>query len=178
MLGGLVAGLVFGVLLQKGGVGTYRVIVGQFLLTDHTVAKTMFTAIVVGSVGVYGMVALGWVELAIKPAYLLGVGLGGVIFGVGMSGLGYCPGTAVAAIGQGSRHAIFGVLGGVFGAALYGELHPYLVDNLLKVWDYGKVTFPDLLGVPPVAVIVPMALAALAMFAGIARWERDHPEFS
>lgn len=178
MLAGLAAGLVFGVLLQKGGVSTYRVIVGQFLLADHTVAKTMLTAIVVGSVGIYGMATLGWVDLAIKPSYLAGVGLGGLIFGVGMSALGYCPGTAVAAVGQGSRHAIFGVLGGLFGAGIYGEAYPFLEPNLLKVWDLGKVTLPQLLGVHPFALILPLAVAAVALFTAIGRWERRHPEFS
>jgi len=41
------------------------------------------------------------VSLHIKNATLLGNALGGLIFGVGMAILGYCPGTGVAAIGAG-----------------------------------------------------------------------------
>jgi hypothetical protein len=55
LLLGLVTGVVFGVLLQKGRVAKFPVIVGQFLLKDWTVAKIMGTAVVVGAVGVYAL---------------------------------------------------------------------------------------------------------------------------
>lgn len=41
---GLVTGIVFGVLLQKGRVAKHEVIVGQLVLRDFTVAKVMLTA--------------------------------------------------------------------------------------------------------------------------------------
>ena len=47
-------GLVFGFLLHRGGVTDYNVIVRQFLFRDFTVLKVMFTAIVVGGIGVAG----------------------------------------------------------------------------------------------------------------------------
>lgn len=176
MIGGLLAGIVFGILLQRGGVSTYRVIVGQFLLVDYTVAKVMFTAIVVGGLGVYGMLAMGWIDaLLIKPAYLVGVGLGGLIFGVGMTGLGYCPGTGVAACASGSRHAMWGMLGGVFGAAAYTWVYPHISGNLLKMADFGKVTLPEMLGVPPFFILGVLVLVAIAMFAAITRWENNQP---
>jgi hypothetical protein len=43
----------FGFLLQKGQVIKYRVIVGQSLLHDFTVLKTMLTAVVTGGIGLY-----------------------------------------------------------------------------------------------------------------------------
>jgi hypothetical protein len=49
---GALAGLVFGFLLQKGAVGRYETIVGQFLLRDHTMLKVMLSAIVVGGLSV------------------------------------------------------------------------------------------------------------------------------
>lgn len=54
---GLGTGVVFGFLLQKAQVAKYRVILGQLLLRDWTVAKTMLTAVAVGAVGVYALVA-------------------------------------------------------------------------------------------------------------------------
>ncbi|MHC5001987.1 MAG: YeeE/YedE thiosulfate transporter family protein, partial [Planctomycetota bacterium] len=100
---GAATGLVFGFLLQKGGVTRFQVIVGQFLLKDFTVLKVMLTAIVVGAIGIYGMRAAGMdVPLHVKGTALLANVLGGLIFGVGMAILGYCPGTALAAIGDGS----------------------------------------------------------------------------
>ena len=85
LMGG-VTGFLFGFLLQKGGVTRFSVIVGQFLLKDFTVLKIMLTAIVVGSVGIYGMRALGFdIDLHIKATALLGNALGGLIFGAGMA---------------------------------------------------------------------------------------------
>ncbi len=108
---GLFTGIVFGFLLQKGRVAKYEVIVGQFLFKDWTVVKTMGTAVVVGAVGVYGLVAMDMASLHIRPALLGGVLIGAVLFGIGMAVLGYCPGTSVAGCGEGRRDAMVGVLG-------------------------------------------------------------------
>ena len=54
LLLGLVTGVAFGFLLQKGQVTKFRVIVGQLLLRDWTVAKIMGTAVAVGAIGVCG----------------------------------------------------------------------------------------------------------------------------
>ncbi len=45
---GLLTGILFGFLLQKGGVTKYDVIIGQLLLIDLTVAKIMISAVVTG----------------------------------------------------------------------------------------------------------------------------------
>ena len=45
-------GLIFGILLNKGRVTDYNVIVNLFRLKDFTVLKIMLTAIVVGGLGV------------------------------------------------------------------------------------------------------------------------------
>lgn len=173
VVGGLLAGFAFGFLLQKGNVSRYPVIVGQFLFTDYTVLKVMLTAIVVGAVGVYGMVELGVLaHLHVKPAMLLANAVGGLVFGIGMVGLGYCPGTCVAAAGEGSKHALSGLLGMVVGAMLFTELFPWLQTNVMGVADLGKVTFADLLGVSPWWFVLILAAVSGAAFAAIGRWER------
>lgn len=173
LLLGALTGLVFGFILQKGGVTRFDVIVNQFRLKDHTVLKTMLTAIIVGGVGIYGMKALGGdFSLHIKSAALVAVGLGGVIFGVGMVLLGYCPGTAVAAIGEGSRHAIFGVVGMVVGAAIYAEMYPWLNKNVLKVQDLGKVTVPEQLHMSPWTMLIALIIGAGALFFGMERMDK------
>jgi len=45
---GLFIGILFGFLLQKGGVTKYDVIIGQLLLTDFTVVKIMLSAVITG----------------------------------------------------------------------------------------------------------------------------------
>lgn len=159
---GLAAGVVFGVLLQKGRVAKFPVVVGQLLLKDWTVAKVTGTAVVVGAVGVYGLVAAGHAGSHVKPLLLGGVLIGGVLFGVGMTVLGYCPGTAVAACGEGRRDAAAGVLGMFAGAFALVAAWPALQPVIKGLGDYGKVTLPDLTGTSPWLWIAALGVAGLA----------------
>ncbi len=173
LLMGAAAGLAFGFLLQKGGVTRFEVIVGQFLFKDFTVARVMGTAIAVGAVGIYGMSAMGMdFPFHVKEAALLGNLLGGLIFGVGMALLGYCPGTGVAAAGEGSRHALFGVLGMLVGAALYAEAYPALKESVLGVFNFGKVTLATASGLSPWWFILVLAAGAVYGPVALARWEK------
>jgi len=174
---GLLTGLVFGFLLQRGGVTRYRTILGQLLWTDHTVLRTMLTAVVVGAIGIYAMQSqwavelIGPVKMHVKGAALLGNVIGGIIFGVGMVVMGYCPGTGVAALGDGSRHAAFGVLGMLTGAALYAEVHGWINARLLSIANLGEVTLPGLTGLSPWLYIAVLAVAAMILFAVLRRLE-------
>jgi len=162
---GAITGLVFGFLLQRGGVTRYNIIVGQFLFKDFTVLKTMLTAIVVGAIGIYGMRALGMIDhMQVKGANLAMNAIGGLIFGVGMALLGYCPGTGVAAIGQGSRDAIFGLLGMVFGAAVFAESYAFLSSRLDPIGNLGKVTLADVAHISPWVFIAALAVIAAVLF--------------
>ena len=111
ILGGIVFGFAFGFLLQKGGVGTYHILVGQLLFQDWTVVKIMVTAIVVGMVGIFTLHHFAKVNLHIKPTKIGPNVLGGLLFGAGFALIGYCPGTVAAALGQGSWDALFGMAG-------------------------------------------------------------------
>jgi hypothetical protein len=164
--------VIFGFLLHKGQVTKFRTIVGQFLLKDFTVLKVMLTAVVVGGIGVYAMYGLDLASLHVKTLVLGGVILGGLIFGVGMVLLGYCPGTGVAAIGEGSRHALFGVLGMLAGAALYAEVAPLMKSTVLQIGDFGKITMADATGVSPWVFLVALAGGATLLFVAIERWQR------
>ena len=173
ILGGLLTGLVFGFLLQKAKVTRYQTIVGQFLFADNTVLKVMLTAVVTGSIGIYALHGMGYIgKLHIKEAALVANALGGLIFGVGMAVAGYCPGTGVAALGDGSRHAIFALLGMVFGAGIYAEVYPHISGNLLKYASYGKTTLPQLTGLSPWVFVGAIAAIALTLFVLIERAER------
>ncbi|MGZ8497030.1 MAG: YeeE/YedE thiosulfate transporter family protein [Candidatus Binatia bacterium] len=86
---GLVTGILFGFILQKGQVTKYQKIVSFFRWSDLTVQKVMFAGIVSGMIGVYALHQYGLVNLHIKPV-LLGANIaGGLIFGVGMLLLGF-----------------------------------------------------------------------------------------
>lgn len=170
---GLFTGFLFGFFLQKGRVTKYPVIVGQFLLRDFTVLKTMLTAVVVGGIGVYALKALGAASLHVKPAQLAAVSIGGLVFGVGMVLLGYCPGTGVAAAAEGKRDAMFGVAGMISGAILFSELFAFFGRNVLTWLDLGPVTLPELIHVPAWAILASLAVGAAVLFRQVERWERS-----
>jgi uncharacterized protein len=141
-------GILFGVLLHRGGVANYNVIVNQFRFKDFTVLKIMFTAIIVGGIGVLLLKSSGHAQYHIKPANMLGVSLGAALFGIGMVLYGYCPGTGVAAMATGSLHALIGFVGMLVGGVLYALSFSWVEANIQKVAALGKVRLPDVTGVP------------------------------
>jgi hypothetical protein len=154
LLAGVMFGLAFGFLLQKGGVGKFNVLIGQLLLQDFTVAKVMLTAILVGMIGVFTLHHYGKVKLHLKPTR------------IGANVLGYCPGTAAAALGQGSWDALFGIAGLVAGSYLFAEMSGWLKRTVETWGDMGKVMLPDLLHIPR-GVFVPglVLLLSLGLYA-------------
>lgn len=162
MVLGLAAGIIFGFLLQKGGVTTYEVIIGQLLLTDFTVLKIMLSAVVVGMVGVHALKALKLAELHPKPGSWHTSVWGGLLFGAGFATLGYCPGTVAGAVGQGSLDALFGgVVGIIAGAGLFASLYPWMKGFLSK-GSFVPLTFPERFRINEWIIIIP--LAALIVF--------------
>lgn len=156
-------GLAFGFLLQKGGVGKYHILVGQLLLQDFTVAKVMLTAIVTGMIGVLTLHHFGKVKLHLKPTRVGANVIGGLIFGAGFALMGYCPGTAAAALGQGSWDAAFGMVGLVAGSWLFAEISGWSKRNIEQWGDYGKIQLPDLLPMPRGVFIVVFAMLLIGV---------------
>lgn len=144
---GLLTGLVFGFLLQKGRVLRYDTQIAAMLFKDMTIFKFMLSAIMVGMIGILLMSDLGLIQLSHKPMNVGAVVVGGALFGIGWAVMGFCPGTSIGAIGEGRWHAIFGVLGMIVGAAIYAELYPLLKGTLLSWLDFGKIGLPELLGI-------------------------------
>lgn len=154
---GLLFGLAFGFLLQKGGVAKYHVLIGVLLLEDFTVIKVMLSAIVVGMVGVFALYWLGLVKLHIKPTRYAANILGGLLFGVGFALLSYCPGTGAAALGQGNFDAVAGVLGLLVGSYLYAESSGLLGRTVMKWGDRGQLMLPELVRLPIAPFVVVFA---------------------
>ncbi len=162
---GVLFGLIFGFLLQKGGVGKFNVLLGQLLLQDFTVVKVMLTAIVVGMIGIFALHHFGKAKLHLKPTRVGANIVGGLLFGAGFALLGYCPGTVAAALGQGSWDALFGMAGLVAGSWIFAEMSGWSKRTVETWGDLGKVMLPDLLHVPrrAFAIILAVALTTILM---------------
>ncbi|KJS32536.1 MAG: YeeE/YedE family protein [Desulfatitalea sp. BRH_c12] len=163
---GLVTGVLFGFLLQKGRVLRYDKQVGALRLMDMTIVKFMLSSVIVGMVGIYLLHDLGLVKLSVKAAILGPVIIGALIFGLGWGLLGYCPGTSLGALGEGRWDALWGIVGMVAGAALFAEAYPVLKETVYTWGDLGKITLPQVLGVNHWIVIPLFIAGALVLF----RW--------
>ncbi len=161
---GLIFGILFGLLLQRGQVLRYGKQLGALRLMDMTIVKFMLSAVLVAMVGVYFLYDLGLARLNLKPLILGGNIIGGLLFGVGWGLFGFCPGTSVGAVGEGRWGVILGIIGMLVGAALYAEAYPFMKATVLTWGDFGKLTLPQALGISPWFVIPVMVLAGLALF--------------
>ena len=156
---GLLVGIVMGALIQRVGASSPRMILASLRLQNLTIIKFMATTIAVGTVLVYLMSQWMPMHLDIKPTYIVGVGVGGLIFGAGFAIAGYCPGTCVVGVAEGRRDALIALLGGVAGALLFTLVYTSIEPWLIKPLNYGKITLADMLGLP--ALVVAIGLATL-----------------
>ena len=163
---GLVTGILFGFLLQKGRVLRYDKQIGALRLQDMTIVKFMLSAIVVGMIGTYLLVDLGMAKLSIKPMIVGAIVIGGLLFGIGWGLFGYCPGTSMGAVGEGRIDGLWGIAGMVAGAALFAEAFPLLKTTVLTWGNYGKITIPKMLGVNHWLIIILFAVGTIFLF----RW--------
>lgn len=145
----LIIGVAFGGLLQRVGASRYERILGTLRLRDLTILKFMLLAIGVATVGVGVLSLFGLAHLSVKPLYLVGVLLGGLIFGVGFGLSGYCPGTGLVACAEGKRDAWFTVAGGLTAALVYAIAFPVLKPLLVDPLNFGPLTLSSVTGSRP-----------------------------
>jgi uncharacterized membrane protein YedE/YeeE len=163
LLYGLLVGICMGVLIQRVGASSPTMILRALRLENLTIIKFMATTIAVGTVGVYVLGSFMPMHFDIKPTYVVGVLVGGLIFGVGFALGGYCPGTCVVGIGERRKDAFMALLGGITGAVLFTLAYSRIESTLIKPMSYGKITLADLVHAP--AVLVSIGLAAVLLTA-------------
>ncbi len=141
---GLLTGLIFGFLLQRGGLTDYNVLEGQLLLENYTVFKVILTAIITGMIGLNILNYLGKIELSLKTGSVGSIVMGGLLFGIGFGFLGYCPGTVVGAVGGGSLDALIGGIPGmIIGAAFFANIYPKVKNSFLEKQPLEMISLKD-----------------------------------
>ncbi len=139
-------GLVFGAIMQLAQLDRLAKVIGAFLLKDLTIPKALLMAMGVGAILIYTAEYFGFISLHIKPFYPVGVALGGIVFGIGMVIVGYCPGSMPEAVGEGRIDALFGIIAGIVGGIIFTMIFPFYEASFLHGTVLGKPTLPDLLG--------------------------------
>ncbi|GJM14998.1 MAG: hypothetical protein DHS20C13_03250 [Thermodesulfobacteriota bacterium] len=117
----IIIGTLFGFVLHRVGASNPQRIIDMLRLKDFHLMKAILFGIAVASSILFVGMSFGIIEsshLSVKASYW-GVIIGGLILGLGWAIGAYCPGTGVAALGDGRKDAIFFVLGGFVGALIY-----------------------------------------------------------
>jgi len=170
----LAIGLVFGWFLERGGLGNARKLAGQFYLTDFTVLKVMFSAILTAMLGLFWLSWAGVLDLSqvyVPETFLLPQLIGGLVFGVGFVLAGLCPGTSCVAAVTGRRDGLATVGGLLLGVFLFAELFPQIA-GLYERTARGSLTLPQAIGLPHGVVVFAIVCLALAAFVLAERLEQ------
>jgi uncharacterized membrane protein YedE/YeeE len=152
--------------LEQAGFSSSRKLVGMFYGYDTTVLKVFFTAAIVAMLGTQFLQYFGMLDMKqvfINQYYVYASIVGGAIMGAGFVIGGFCPGTSISALSIGKIDALFYLLGGVFGAFLFGEFYPSLEKLFLSAYK-GPVKLPETLGISDGVFVFLVILAAVAMF--------------
>jgi len=124
-------GFIFGYALFHAGFTDSRRIAWAFYFKDVGVPVVMFSAIVTGMLGLWGLSLVGVLDISevyMLPTFLVPMAVGGVLFGIGMAIGGYCPGTAAAAVATGKIDGIVFIVGFLIGSLIFGDLFPVWGD--------------------------------------------------
>ncbi len=162
MLKALVAGLIFGAILQAARIDNFDKVAKFTALRDLTVLRFLLVAVGVGLMVLMPLIVFGFASFHIKPLLLVGIVVGGILFGIGMAILGYCPGTAIIALGNGSLDALIGLIGGLTAGALFTLAYPYLKDFLGPLLDKPHIYLSTPWANIVLALVVGSVLVALA----------------
>lgn len=160
----MIWGFLFGGILQYARLNRFDTIAGMAVLKDFTVAKTISFAIGLGLLLLQAEIYFGWADYHIKPLILTGVVIGGLLFGVGMAILGYCPGTVAVSLGQGNLDALVGIVGGMCGSLIFAVAYPYMTTYFGP--DLGSLSLRSLL--PDNTLFWAATITAAILFMGIA----------
>jgi uncharacterized membrane protein YedE/YeeE len=127
----LALGTIFGFVLSRSGAADYNFIQSMFLFESFQLYGIIGTAVVVTSAGLYlikrgGRTVTGLpIAIELKPLHRGNV-VGGLLFGVGWSLAGMCPGPILVNIGEGKIYAVAALAGALTGAGAFGVLYERL----------------------------------------------------
>lgn len=127
----LALGTVFGFVLSRSGAADYDYIQGMFLFERFQLFGIIGTAVVLTAPGLWWIKRRGRtisgspISIELKSMNR-GTAIGGVLFGIGWSITGMCPGPILVNIGEGKIYALAALAGALVGAGLFGTLYERL----------------------------------------------------
>jgi uncharacterized membrane protein YedE/YeeE len=124
-------GTFFGFVLSRSGAADYNYIQGMFLFERFQLYGIIGAAVVLTAPGLWliqrrGRTVLGAPLHVELKSLNRGTVVGSVLFGIGWSMAGMCPGPILVNIGEGKIYALAALAGALAGAALLGAIYPRL----------------------------------------------------
>jgi uncharacterized membrane protein YedE/YeeE len=131
----VVLGAFFGFVLSRSGAADYDFIQAMFLFESFQLYGIIGTAVVLTAPGLWliqrwGRTALGTAIHVELKSLNRGTIVGSLLFGVGWSMAGMCPGPIFVNVGEGKVYALAALAGALVGASTLGALYPRLQNVL------------------------------------------------
>ena len=179
MVSGLVSGILFGFVMENAGFGSPLKLSAQFRLTDWTVFKVMFTAIVVAAFGLWLLRVVGFLKpdiVFVPQALMIASAVGGALVGSGFAIGGYCPGTSVVGASSGRLDAMVFIVGLMVGTAVFSWSYGPAIRSMMAMGAIMEGdTFTDVYGISEPILLAILAAFLVVVFYGGAWFERRGP---
>lgn len=188
ILSGLVVGVIFGFVLQRGRFCMNSAFRDIIVMKEYTLLKTVALAILVQLVGFHLMATMEVIQLYPKPLYWGANIFGGLVFGVGMVLAGGCASGTTYRVGEGMVGSFVALLGFMIAgvttsAGALKALKSYLQSNTtITTTDVGvspgplvgnaNLTLANVFGVDPWIFVAGIAIIILAVLV----WKRGGEE--
>jgi hypothetical protein len=166
LIAALAIGVAFGWCLERAGMGSARKLSGQFYLTDLTVFKMMFSAIVTAMLGAFWLGRIGVLDLSrvyVPETFVAPQLVGGLVFGAGFAIGGLCPGTSCVAAATGRGDGLM-LMAGMFSGVLLTGLAFKPLEHFYTSTSRGSLTLPQVLHLPYGVVVALVVCVAILGF--------------
>ena len=170
---GLFSGIAFGFVIQRVGATDPDRMIRAHLMLDGDIPRFMLATVALSAIGLFGLQTAGVGHTMVLPTSLVATGLAAVLFGLGWGMCGYCPGTTWAAVGEGRLDAIFALLGGLVGTAVFAQLHERLIPLLYDPTNLGQLTVTDVVGNHVLALMVVLIALGAGVYLIGRFWKND-----
>jgi len=188
MASGLVVGIIFGFVLQRGRFCMNSAFRDIVLMKEYKLLKAVALAIVVQMIGFHLMATMGYIQLYPKTLYWGAMIVGGFIFGVGMVLAAGCASGTTYRVGEGMMGSFVALLGLMIGGLVTSggalmELKSYLqptegflkaitADNPGPYVGNSNLTLANVFGLDPWIFVIIISIIIMAVLT----WKRGGEE--
>ncbi|ARM76667.1 YeeE/YedE thiosulfate transporter family protein [Acidianus manzaensis] len=171
---GLFIGFIIGAAAEAWGIANPETLIRLAKWEDRLFVACITLGLAISTPVLYGLYAAGvGFHFSPKPLYVIGVGIGGLLFGAGLAISGYFPGSIWMALGEGRRDAVYAVFGAILGAATWTVLYQTPAGQwLVNTLNFGSLVLGgkhvDTFIIQPFSGLTPIDLFGISIVYAIA----------